>query len=250
MNIETINTVNLNLKETREKLKINVETDMVIIGVPVYGGRIPNGLYDYFKNIHGNGVPTVLVTVYGNVSRGSALEELYTLTSKKKFNTVAMAAFIGQHSFSTKEVPIGENRPNPEDLKLATDFGKDIMIKLKDADFSKKDYLIQLSKRQILTGNFMNLIHAMPQRAGKTFIKEPLVDLTKCIKCGSCTKQCPKQAIDNENLQINRKLCIGCFNCVRVCPVEARNIDYNYEKLVAWYLKRSNRTYKVPELYI
>ncbi|HEX3013600.1 MAG TPA: 4Fe-4S binding protein [Methanobacterium sp.] len=249
MNIEITNTVNLNLKENREKLNYKIETDIAIIGVPVYGGRIPNGLYNFFKTVQGNGVPTVLVTVYGNVSRGSALEELYTLTAKK-LDIVAMASFIGQHSFSTKEVPLGENRPNLEDLKIATDFGKSIQIKLKDANSSKKDNLIQLSKRQIFIGNFMNFIHAMPQRAGKIFIKEPLVDLTKCIKCGECAKQCPKQAINNESLQIDRELCIGCFNCVKVCPVEARKLSYKYEKLLAWYLKRANRTYKTPELYI
>lgn len=249
MNIDTVNEVNLNLKENRTKLNYKIETDIAIIGVPVYGGRIPNGLYEFFKTIQGNGAPTVLINVYGNVSRGFALEELYSLTTKRSFDIVALAAFIGQHSFSTKEVPLGENRPNSEDLKIATDFGKSIIKKLSNANISKKDYEIHLSRRQNVIGNLINLIHFLPQSSGKIFIKEPIVDLTKCIECGACAKNCPKMAINDKTLQIDRKLCIGCFNCVRVCLTEARKLSYKYKKLVAWYLKRANRIYKMPELY-
>ena len=37
---------------------------------------------------------------------------------------MAAGAFIGEHSFSRKGMPIAEGRPDESDLKQATEFGK------------------------------------------------------------------------------------------------------------------------------
>ena len=82
MNIEIKNEINLTIKSNRDKFEYNNKTDLLIIGVPVYGARIPKDLYPYLKAICGNNTPVALVTVFGNVSKGFALNELYTLVSK------------------------------------------------------------------------------------------------------------------------------------------------------------------------
>lgn len=63
MNIDKIQIVNLNLRDEREKLKRIITSDIVIIGLPVYGKRIPQFLYPFLTNIEGNNKPVVLITV-------------------------------------------------------------------------------------------------------------------------------------------------------------------------------------------
>lgn len=45
----------------------------------------------------------------------------------------------------------------------------------------------------------------------------------KCVKCGTCVKNCPQKAITVENGQLNfdRKKCITCKTCKENCPADA-----------------------------
>ena len=42
-----------------------------------------------------------------------------------------------------------------------------------------------------------------------------------CIKCGTCVRNCPVDAIDIENKTFNLDLCIGCWGCINRCPKHA-----------------------------
>ena len=45
----------------------------------------------------------------------------------------------------------------------------------------------------------------------------------KCLKCQTCLRHCPSQAIifENQKIKFNHQKCIGCLQCVDMCPVEA-----------------------------
>src|SRR5690349_18233691 len=47
--------------------------DLVIIGAPVYAGRLPPVMVSRFQQMQGNGVPAVIVVVYGNREYEDAL---------------------------------------------------------------------------------------------------------------------------------------------------------------------------------
>lgn len=55
----------------------------------------------------------------------------------------------------------------------------------------------------------------------------PIVDNTKCIKCGTCVRVCPYNAISISSKEndgcavINKELCYGCCLCFHQCPKEA-----------------------------
>jgi len=56
------------------------------------------------------------------------------------------------------------------------------------------------------------------------FSKRPVIEKEKCIKCGLCAKQCPKQALHFEKGKtpsFNYKECIRCYCCQEVCPQHA-----------------------------
>ena len=52
-----------------------------------------------------------------------------------------------------------------------------------------------------------------------------------CVRCGTCTKVCPSDAItisENE-FKIDLKKCIFCGNCTFYCPVKAIKTTKEYE---------------------
>ena len=107
--------------------------DLAIIGSPVYAGRLPGTMTSRFELIKGYATPAVIVVVYGNRAYEDALLELNDLVSGAGFTPIAAAAFIGEHSYATKEFPIAVGRLDEEDLKKARAFGETVRKKNRNA---------------------------------------------------------------------------------------------------------------------
>jgi len=56
--------------------------DLVIFGLPVYAGRVPNVLLKYLEIIEGNGAIGVPVVLYGNRNYDDSLIELRNILEK------------------------------------------------------------------------------------------------------------------------------------------------------------------------
>jgi len=246
MNIDNIQIVNLNLSGERAKLKLTIRSDILIIGLPVYGKRIPKFLYPFLTNIEGNNKPVVLITVYGNISPGWAMEELYVITKRRNLRAIALGKFIGEHSFSVPALPIAKGRPDQADLSEAQMFGKLTGEKLMAAQ-GIEDAELKLAKPLII-GNMITFLHAIfPQKSGNIFTKLPSINVNLCQMCGICVQSCPRQAIDRNNLRIRRDLCIRCFSCVKNCPSGAREIKFKKKIVVTWFLNKQGKFSKKPE---
>lgn len=56
------------------------------------------------------------------------------------------------------------------------------------------------------------------------FFEHPLIDKSKCIKCGECAKICPPKAMifeKGKNPHAKKQKCIRCWCCAEVCPKDA-----------------------------
>lgn len=225
---------NITLPDNRIKNFNFSEDDLVIIGVPVYAGRVPEFLSKYFlSKIRGNNTYAVFIVVYGNRAYDDALLELKNIFESNGFIGIAGGAFIGEHSYTEK---LATGRPDDNDLNTAYKFGVDIREKINNNTLP-----LMLN----IKGNY-------PYRKGMVY--EPVMIDTdnKCINCGICSVNCPMGAIDklnNKNIDIYK--CIRCCSCIKKCPVNAKDISYDlHKKFLIEFINKYSTVRQEPELFI
>lgn len=213
------------------------DDDLVIIGAPVYAGRLPAVAVDRFARIKASAVPAALVVTYGNRAFEDALIELFDLAVDSGLKPVAGAAFIGEHSFSNSETPIAVNRPDHGDLEKAREFGKVLTGKLTAGELRDSD-LIEL-----------------PGNRPYKELKEPSpVSPTtneNCELCGSCERVCPTDAIKvGAMVETDPARCILCCACVKVCAFDARKMEVPRILEISMWLAENFSERREPELFI
>ena len=213
--------------------------ELVLIGAPVYGGRIPADVTHRLIQLKANNTLAILIVVYGNREFEDALLELKNLAIGLGFNPVAGGAFIGEHSFATKEVPIANGRPDSLDIQKAIDFG----VKVKD-----KVTLLQSADAQVdlkIPGRF-------PYEASgaRSMAVSPVTNDDACTACGICASACPTSAITiNGTVTTKIELCIRCCACIKICPEEARGIEDDMWKKIANWLNENCSARKEPQIF-
>lgn len=243
MGISNNEIIDLTLPKVRYGEAPLINGDVVLIGVPVYATGIPNILESFLSSLKGNNKPVVLIAVYGNMSEGIALNELYHITNNSGFNVIGAGSFIGEHSFSTEETPIAKGRPNNEDLNKAQEFGRSIIKKIKEIN-TLNDISVKIPQ-----GKVPLISKILPKNSAKIFAKTPSVDISKCSHCGICVNLCPMGAIDKDTLAINESKCLRCFCCVKKCPKKARKIIYQPKFIVSKILSIKSKVNKEPKIY-
>ena len=213
--------------------------DLVILGVPVYAGRVPPDAKRRLAPINGNGAAAVLVVTYGNREYEDALLELRDIAIKSGFRPVAGGAFIGEHSYHSAEMPIAGGRPDVKDLEMALQFGRAIRQKI--SNLTKLDELPVLE----VPGQF-------PYKEwGPSRLAAPVTDETVCTKCEQCAGVCPKAVITiGDTVMTRADDCIHCSACVKICPTGARRWEDSWIKDIAEWLSTNYYKRKEPETYL
>ncbi len=186
-----------------------ISAGATIIAVPVYAGRVPEIVLKRLTQLQGDGLPAVVVVVYGNREFEDALRELTDVVTAKGFRVVAAAAFVGEHSYSTRQQPIAANRPDQTDLASAAAFGTAIRAKLSAGH--------EAANTLTVPGN-------VPYRDGVVLGQiAPETVAEKCVLCGRCATVCPAFTIRVADQVLTEVAqCVMCCACVKNCPHEAR----------------------------
>ena len=243
---------NWTVKKNREWRLEFTPSDLLVVGVPTYAGRIPNKMIPYVRDNllvdrENAAAPVFAVPVvtYGGRAFDDALAEAAGLLRTNGFTIAGGAAMPCEHVFSDRLQP---GRPTEEDLSAAHAFGAALGEKLQAhlaADTEAGGGAVW--KEPVFPGNQMPETFYQPRDLDgnpTNFLKvKPVLQDRQCIGCGRCQSVCPMESIlmekcapkmpfggsagglgrpDLAAMKVQRPavrgICIKCQACVKACP--------------------------------
>ena len=216
--------------------------DLLCVAVPVYGGGVAPVALKRLEAIRGNNTPAVVVVVYGNRNFERAAVQMSDFLAERGFITIAVAAFVGEHSYSTEQYPIAVGRPAEGDINDAKHFGQLVKEKLARGIESVDVSALQCpDSGEENVKAFVEFVKGYQAEQAKNPIKLlPITDEDRCVMCGVCVDVCPMGAIDRENVSVvDSTLCIKCCACVKECPKEAKTLNSPFAPMLSKYFSQS-----------
>lgn len=222
--------IDLTVPDGRIQLGASSQSDLAVIAMPSYAGRVPKVAGERLAGVNGAGMRAIIVCVYGNRAYEDTLIELYDIAERAGFNVVAAIAAIAEHSIVRK---YATGRPDEDDMSVLRQYGTEIMQKLLSGDNSCPR----------IPGN-------RPYKDGMKAGPIPQPS-DECTGCGACAEQCPTGAIDMNDVSIvNKDKCISCMRCVSVCPISARHIPLAMLQALEQHLEPLCSSRKANELFV
>lgn len=205
---QQIRTIDLTLDRSDSPITVGAG-ETVVLGAPVYAGRVAPEAIRRLRRIQvaaGASVPAVLTVTYGNRDYEDALVELYDIAVSLGLSPFAAGAFIGEHSYSTPEMPVAGGRPDTLDLADARIFGGECARKL-DSSGAFAPFHIKGNRP------YKEIKHSGNQTVPET--------TDGCSLCGECARVCPTGAVSIDlsarKVLTDPVLCIRCCACVKAC---------------------------------
>lgn len=215
----------------RQVEQLEAETDVIVVAVPVFAGRIPSVAREKLKTLKGEGKKAVALAVYGVRAYEDALVETADLLTECGFDVIAAGAFNAQHSM----VPaVGSGRPDEKDLAELKEFAAKTAEKLASGDCSLPE----------IPGNH-------PYKDEMVVANTPISN-EGCVACGACERICPTEAISIEDGGVETELekCIDCLACIEACPLKVRTLKPAHQAGINERLGGLVDVYRENEIFI
>ena len=223
-------------KETCDLLNFNdsksfTPDDIVIVGMPVFAGRLPKTASKRLSKLTGDNTKAIAVANYGNAQVGDALLELVDILRENNFDVIAAATTISHHSIFDG-VAVG--RPDSSDVNKINEFGQKCVEKIESGQ----------SLQSEIPGN----------RPYTDYKQLPFVvscDESVCAFCYDCVSICPEKAIpDADPVDTDLDLCSRCTACIHICPEDARMFTGDAFEGKKPAFEEANSERKEPEFFL
>ena len=179
----------------------------------------------------------------------SMLVRTIDLTLSLGLTPFAAGAFIGEHSYSTPEMPVAEGRPDSMDIADARIFGGQCARKL-DSSGAFAPFHIKGNRPYKEPARPSTPTAASQPHSGTAPTPAVPVSADGCPLCGECAAVCPTGAIvlDSGSMKVLTapSLCIRCCACVKACPAGMRT----YSTPFAAFLHEHCSTRREPETFL
>lgn len=207
------------LPENREEVPVFKPDGLIVFGMPVYAGRVPNKMLSFLQNhFKGEGALAIPVTTFGNRNFDNGLIELRNELEKNGFHTIAGAGIPTEHVFSDK---LATGRPNEEDMERLAEFASEVARKVEEMTEIPAPIEVRGDDP---VGPYYTPLGTDGKPA--VFLKaKPKTKTELCDKCGICAKACPMGSISAEDPTQVTGICIKCQACIKKCPVQAKYFD-------------------------
>lgn len=239
INPDTVEMIDITMPAARKQSLQTTEDELLVVGIPVYRGRVPALVTDWLNTIQARKTPAVCIVLYGNRDYENALIELKDILTSRGCIPVAGGAYIGEHSFSEADVPTAQGRPHDDDLKHAEEFGRRVREKLHT--------IASIDQMSVV-----DVPGAFPYEGSTELLGVDFIAVAEdCPQCGTCAEVCPVDAIDaQDSRMIDREKCISCCACIKKCPQNARTIKPGRVKDIQKMLNTRCSEPKSPEYFL
>lgn len=205
--------------------------DLIIVGMPVFAGRLPKSGRERLSKLTGNKTPAIAVVNYGNAHVTDSLLELVDLLKENNFEVIAAASTVSHHSIFNG-VAVG--RPDESDIEKINEFSAKCKEKIDSKESLNSD----------IPGN-------KPYTDYKQLPFEITCDETVCAFCYDCVSICPENAIpDDDPIDTDLDLCSRCTACISICPEDARMFTGAAFETKKPEFESANSERKEPEFYL
>jgi len=213
---------------------VNLSADsdeIAVIALPSYGGRVPALAAERLANVHAEGMPCVLLCVYGNRAYDDTLVEMEDLAKQCGFTVIAAVSAVAEHSIMHQ---YAAGRPDAADEQNLKDFGTKILKKLSCGQ-ENAPFQVPGNRPYKKTGG----VGLVPKAT------------SACVSCGLCAEKCPAGAISEDNLgSVDGQKCISCMRCVVKCPHAARKVNGAMVSVASMAIKKACSVRKECVLYL
>lgn len=245
-NVE-IKSHNLLPSEERKKKYVFGKNDLVIYG-SLSAGMLFTKAEEIFNCLQGNDTPFIGVVSFGHSYYGVALTEMKERAESRGFFVCALGAFVSRHSMMKK---LGSGRPDSKDEEIMVDFGRKAYEKILSGDYTLHNqpvtnWSLSEEANKIIAFREKN---KEPYCFPKEFRAKKISD--NCIKCKTCVRNCPTNAIDIENKIFDLDACIGCYGCINRCPKHAiSQSNPEVEKFMNDFTEIFNKIRLEPDIFL
>ncbi|MEG2185178.1 MAG: EFR1 family ferrodoxin [Cloacibacillus sp.] len=207
--------------------------ELLLAGVPVYGGRVPAAAAHRIRNVRGSGGPAVIVAVFGNRDYDDALIELKDILEEQGFCVTAALAAVAEHNIMRS---VARGRPDARDITAIDEFAARVVSKIEAASAGA------LMPVEVKGGRPYCQYNGAPLK--------PSADAS-CTKCGICADGCPVAAIPHDAPETTDEArCITCMRCIDQCPSHSRSLNKQMHAMAEKAFAMKNAERKEPEMFL